>query len=234
MKLHLETVLSETMKLLKQLMQIKELDSFRLVGGTALSLQFGHRTSVDLDLFAGGGVDTQTLSKIIQQNFENAQLVSQNRNGIMLLINDIKVDIVDWKVPFTQESLLEDGIRIASPLDIFASKCEAILDRKAEKDFVDIAVISSKFDLTQLFQTLKIRYPFITLGAVTPFLMQKDLIVRDYTIHYFQDYNFDRCADILLQNVSVYEKDLKAKKQAEIDERNKKIQSLIEQKRKKQ
>lgn len=234
MKLYLETVSPEAMKLLKQLMQIKELELFRLVGGTAIALQFGHRTSIDLDLFAGGRADVQRLSKIIQQNFEDSQLVSQNRNGIMVLINNIKVDIVDWKVPFSQEPIVEDGIRIASPLDIFASKCDAILDRKAEKDFVDIAVISSKFDLAELFQILKIRFPFISKGAVTPFLLRRDLIVRDYTIQYFQDYNFERCADMLGQKINEFEKSLTDKRQAEIDEHNRKIQALIEQKRKKQ
>src|SRR2546421_143573 len=130
MKLHLETVSSEMMELLTRLMQIHELDSFRLVGGTALALQFGHRTSVDLDLFAGGRTETQNLPKIISQYFgSDFELVSQNRNGIACLINKIKVDIVDWKVPFTQEPLVENGIRITTPPDIFASKCDALLDR---------------------------------------------------------------------------------------------------------
>jgi hypothetical protein len=37
---------------LTQLMLIPELSSFRLVGGTALSLLLGHRESVDIDLFS--------------------------------------------------------------------------------------------------------------------------------------------------------------------------------------
>ncbi len=36
---------------LTQLMNWEELSTFRLVGGTALSLQIGHRMSVDIDLF---------------------------------------------------------------------------------------------------------------------------------------------------------------------------------------
>jgi len=175
MKLHLETVSSEIMQLLKQLMSIKELDSFRLVGGTALALQFGHRVSVDLDFFADGKVGTSGLSKIISQNFESFELVSQNQNGIMGIINTIKVEIVDWKVPFSQDPLLVDGIRIATPSDVFASKCEAILDRKSEKDFVDIALFSQHFDLMDLFHTLRVRYPYITTGSVTAFFYCKKI-----------------------------------------------------------
>ncbi|HUZ61302.1 MAG TPA: nucleotidyl transferase AbiEii/AbiGii toxin family protein [Hanamia sp.] len=33
-------------------MEIPELQDFSLVGGTALSLHYGHRKSVDLDLFS--------------------------------------------------------------------------------------------------------------------------------------------------------------------------------------
>ena len=33
-------------------MEIPELQSFNLVDGTALALKYGHRTSVDLDLFS--------------------------------------------------------------------------------------------------------------------------------------------------------------------------------------
>ena len=92
-------------------MEMEELKPFRLVGGTALALQFGHRTSVDLDLFAGGRMETQSLSKIIHQRFGHSfQLVSQNRNGFVGQINNVKVDIVYWKVPFTQEPIVENGI----------------------------------------------------------------------------------------------------------------------------
>ena len=37
---------------LQILMQAPVFDPFRLVGGTALSLQVGHRESIDLDLFS--------------------------------------------------------------------------------------------------------------------------------------------------------------------------------------
>lgn len=36
---------------LKQLTSNKEFDNFRILGGTSLSLQLGHRVSIDIDLF---------------------------------------------------------------------------------------------------------------------------------------------------------------------------------------
>ena len=47
--LHLSTVESTTLELLKNLLAIPEFESLRLAGGTSLALQIGHRTSVDLD-----------------------------------------------------------------------------------------------------------------------------------------------------------------------------------------
>ena len=50
--LYTQTVEPGTFALLKQLLDMPELASFSLVGGTALSLVYGHRISIDLDLFS--------------------------------------------------------------------------------------------------------------------------------------------------------------------------------------
>lgn len=49
--LSLQTVLPDTLELLKTLMNQPLLYEMRLVGGTSLALQYGHRRSVDLDFF---------------------------------------------------------------------------------------------------------------------------------------------------------------------------------------
>lgn len=47
--LYLETVESSTLELLKKMQKLPVLNNTRLVGGTALALQLGHRKSIDLD-----------------------------------------------------------------------------------------------------------------------------------------------------------------------------------------
>lgn len=49
--LYLETVESSTLELLKKMQKLPVLNNTRLVGGTALALQLGHRKSIDLDFF---------------------------------------------------------------------------------------------------------------------------------------------------------------------------------------
>lgn len=49
--LSIQTVQPDTLELLKAISAQPEVKELRLVGGTALALQYGHRQSVDLDLF---------------------------------------------------------------------------------------------------------------------------------------------------------------------------------------
>lgn len=49
--LHYDTVKTELISVLNDLMKLPSLTDFRLVGGTALSLMRGHRKSDDIDLF---------------------------------------------------------------------------------------------------------------------------------------------------------------------------------------
>lgn len=44
-----DTIEFHTLELLKSLMQEPSFSAMRLVGGTALALQYGHRQSIDLD-----------------------------------------------------------------------------------------------------------------------------------------------------------------------------------------
>ena len=49
--LHLETIEPKTLELLRRLQSLPIFEHSRLVGGTALALQLGHRKSIYLDMF---------------------------------------------------------------------------------------------------------------------------------------------------------------------------------------
>lgn len=57
-----ETVHPATLELLNLLMHRPAFSGLRLVGGTALSLQTGHRYSEDLDLFGAVNLDDADLA----------------------------------------------------------------------------------------------------------------------------------------------------------------------------
>lgn len=63
------TVASGTLALLKHLQTEPVLRSTRLVGGTALSLQIGHRKSDDLDLFSVEPLDGMVVQQVLVDKY---------------------------------------------------------------------------------------------------------------------------------------------------------------------
>ena len=147
--LHTKTVDPGTLSLLKKLMSIPELADFSLVGGTALSLQYGHRISIDLDLFSTEPFDyfsiTTGLQNAFGDNFEYEN--KESKFGIFCFINAIKVDIT------------EDSIRMYSSSEIAAMKIQAILGRGKKKDFWDMATLLQHYSLEEIIGFHTKKYP---------------------------------------------------------------------------
>jgi hypothetical protein len=74
-----ETVYPQTLGLLKKLQGSDFFSSLRLVGGTALALQIGHRISVDLDLFGKLKGDIISLNKELT-SLGQTELIQQTEN----------------------------------------------------------------------------------------------------------------------------------------------------------
>ena len=89
--LRAEVLKPHTPGLLNDIMALDSLASFCLAGGTALALQFGHRLSVDLDLFTTEPFD-QELVLADLRNFIGG-VVTDNRNkiGMRLTVQGVKV-----------------------------------------------------------------------------------------------------------------------------------------------
>ena len=90
-----QTVESNTLELLKSLMQKEYLDSFVLVGGTALALQLGNRESIDLDLFSNTDFASNDLLTSLLKDY---QIVVNNQLSQTLIttINHVKVDFIKF------------------------------------------------------------------------------------------------------------------------------------------
>jgi len=149
-----QTVSSQLLALLERLMAIPELDNLRLVGGTALALQIGHRTSVDIDLFGKHDLDAPTLTSLLE-GFEEKQKLGGSRSIQVFLIDDIKVDFVDYPYPWLKPPVVVDGIRMAAVEDIAAMKIAAITQRGSKKDFLDLYFLLQKFSLSDIMNFYK-------------------------------------------------------------------------------
>ena len=151
--LYIETVKPDTFSLLKELMLVKEMQHFNLVGGTALSLRLGHRISVDLDLFSHEKFENEKVIEVLKSNFKNRlQLNStvNNQLGIFCFIDDVKIDICRHNGALIDEVFQIDGIRMWGLKDIAASKVNAISRRATKKDFWDINALLDIYNIEEI------------------------------------------------------------------------------------
>lgn len=161
-----ETVPANLINTLNDLMDISSIQEFRLVGGTALSLQLGHRISVDIDLFSfNANVQFKQIEKELIQKFQQKNIFETTyfKHGISTIINNIKIDIFNWESDFIREIIREENIRLASLEDIIAMKLKTIGDvyggRYEKKDYFDVACLMKLYDFETMLGFYKERYP---------------------------------------------------------------------------
>lgn len=135
-----------------------ELKQFGLVGGTNLSLRFGHRISIDLDLFTNEPFDTESTYNLLEARFPNILQASQSETMLFLYINEVKLDIVLLPYPYLNPMEEVEGIRLVSVEDIAAMKLSAIARRGVKKDFWDIAELLEVFSLHEMIEFYKAKY----------------------------------------------------------------------------
>ena len=168
--LHIKTVEPGTLSLLKELMELPTLQAFSLVGGTALSLRYGHRSSIDLDLFYHEKFDLEAVEKELRQTYgiEFDYEGGHRTFGIFCNIKKIKVDIVYFPHKPIAPIEIEKGIRFYSCADIAAMKIQSILGRGKKKDFWDLFELLNHFSLQQIIDFHKLKYPNQMLAISIP------------------------------------------------------------------
>lgn len=131
----------------------------RLVGGTALALQYGHRQSVDLDVFGKIPEDADMMEDVLS-GIGDLQVLKVSERIRIYFINKIKVDFVDYsRYPWIDSPVVEDGIRLASPKDIAAMKVNAAEGRGTKKDFIDIYFLLQHYSLADILGFYSKKYP---------------------------------------------------------------------------
>jgi hypothetical protein len=172
---------------LLKLMAAEEFSQFRLVGGTALSLQIGHRESIDIDLFSDveyGTLNFKEIEDFLKNNFEyvdfldvppamgKAYFIGENKD------NTVKLDIF-YTDTYIQPFIEEDGIRMATIEEIIAMKVDVIQRGGRKKDFWDLHDLLDSYSILQMMDFHEQRYPYTH---------DKDLIIQNFT-------NFDQADD---------------------------------------
>lgn len=156
-------------EILLDLMQEELFSPFRLVGGTALSLQIGHRMSVDIDLFTDAeyrSVDFEGIKKFLQNKYTyfNSSSVDIVAFGTYFEVGNSKDDFVKIDLYYTDEyvfqELVVDSVRMASIEEIIAMKLDVVLRGGRKKDFWDLHYFLESIPLDKMISFFQKRYPY--------------------------------------------------------------------------
>jgi hypothetical protein len=138
--------------------------NFRLVGGTALSLQLGHRMSIDDMPY--GTIPFDDIDDFLLHSFEKLDHFKEKNPGIgksYTLGNNagetLKLDIY-YTHDYFDKPLTVDNIRMATTAEIAAMKMDVIQRGGRKKDFWDVHEMLRIHDLESMIGFHKTRYPY--------------------------------------------------------------------------
>lgn len=150
----------ETFRLIQAIQGLPEFNRFYLAGGTALALQYGHRNSIDIDLFTQEGFESDELIDVLRSHFDVEVSFKRNNGTLLTFINNVKTDFIRHNYPLVKAPCNEENITFLVAEDIAAMKINAIINSgKRLKDFVDIYFLLEKFSLNEIMTFFSKKYP---------------------------------------------------------------------------
>lgn len=156
--LHLATLAPSTLGLLRRIQSQAAFADTRLVGGAALALHFGHRTSIDLDLF-GSWEPLPPLELALSNCAASVMKTGGEESLQFFTVDGVKIDCVTYPYKWLRPAVVSDGIRLADIPDIAAMKLAAATNRGTRKDFVDVYFLLRKYSLRQMLDWYAEKYP---------------------------------------------------------------------------
>lgn len=168
-KLHWETVVPLLKTTLTAVSRHELFESFRLVGGTSLSLQLGHRMSDDIDLFTDapyGSINFSAIDNLLRNTFSYVSALQAGPVGMgtSYLVgetgkNTVKIDLF-YTDTFIQPALEIGSYRLATIEEIIAMKMEVVQRVARKKDFWDIHELLDTHTPSQMIALHEQRYPY--------------------------------------------------------------------------
>ncbi len=181
-ELYYKTVSPQLRKILTDMMSNRIFESFRLVGGTSLSLRLGHRVSEDIDLFTNapyGSLDFDVFEKFFRDNYpyydrpDRSDIVGFGRSYFVgdSADNNIKIDLYYHDEMIDPFDVI-DNIRMASIYDIIAMKVDIVRRGGRKKDFWDLHELLEIFSIPEMLEFHNRRFEYTH---------ERDTIIDNFT-----------------------------------------------------
>lgn len=159
---HVETIGAAMLAILQHVGHQRFASRFYLAGGTALALQIGHRTSVDLDFFSETDeLRDKSRAEIISVMASlNPSVITDHVGSLLFSVQDISTGFFGYGYPLVGQSVEFEGVTLASPMDIGMMKLDALISRASRKDFYDLYFIAQSNPIDSLLKLGRAKYPF--------------------------------------------------------------------------
>lgn len=211
-----ETVTPRLLKILTLLMRENLFKPFRLVGGTNLSLRYGHRKSVDIDLFTDaeyGSLDFQSFENYLKNKFPYYQCPDPSNIvgfGRSYYIGDSEKDCVKLDLMYTDTFLNSEeiikGIRFATVEDIIVMKLHAVNTGGRKKDFWDLHLLLQQYTLEEMVSFYMQKYPWESEMELLSKLIEFQEIDNDFDPICLMDKDWDIIKLDFIEAFSNYKK----------------------------
>ncbi len=145
-------------------------EPFALAGGTSLSLRYGHRVSVDIDLFTNapyGSLDFSRIEMFLECRYpyylclDETEIVGFGRT---YYVGDSETESVKLDL-FYHDEIADpyetiDSIRLVSVQDVAAMKIDVVSRGGRKKDFWDLDMLLEHFNIEEMIGFHEVRHPW--------------------------------------------------------------------------
>ncbi|NCO32060.1 nucleotidyl transferase AbiEii/AbiGii toxin family protein, partial [bacterium] len=111
-KLHFEILSKEQLEIINRISEINK--NFLLVGGTAISLQIGHRQSIDFDFFSDKEFDMDSLKNDLRKYISFDKVLIDKINEFTFISNNVKLTYLYYPFKIT-ENIIQTEYNINIP-----------------------------------------------------------------------------------------------------------------------
>jgi len=156
-----------------------------------LSLQTGHRISVDLDFFTPHqfnenqlGQELSTLPRFTKE--------SASPGTVLGKIGQTKFSLFHYQYPLISKTLKFKNVQLASKSDLAAMKLNALESRGTKRDFIDVFFLAKEFSFKEMFKFYDQKYKTLNDHLYS--------IIR--SLDYFADADAETIKPQMLQQIS--------------------------------
>lgn len=167
------SILNKTQATLLHRLVFLKKRQFYLAGGTALALQLGHRTSVDLDFYTKKQFQSRQLGEIIQKHLPEVEILQSSSGTLQCKLQSTEFSFFFYEYPLIRKPITYEDMLLASIPDIAAMKAIALVQRGKRRDFIDAYFLLKTITVSQLLSFVSKKYPnysdMLVLKAITFF-----------------------------------------------------------------